>query len=240
MLPSLEKREGISTPVTFSAPIASTAIDATSDESMPPERPMSTSTEAVLAHVVARAEHERLVDLAHRLQLGLDARRARRVRRSGPRSPAPRGASARSARPRGSRSRRRNPARTSRSTTSRSSTNCGARATRWPLLVEHQRRAVEDELVLTADEVHVHDRHRCVGGARREHRLALAHPTGVVRRRVDVHDELRTAGGLGEDRPGRAPRVLADRDRDLRRPPTTNSGPSTVDGVKYRCSSNTA
>ena len=69
-----------------------------------------------------------------------------------------------------------------------------------PLLVEHERRAVEDELVLAADEVRVDDRHRRVGRARREHRLALAQPARVVRRRVEVDDQLGAAGGLGEDR----------------------------------------
>ena len=39
-------------------------------------------------------------------------------------------------------------------------------------------------------------------------------PARVVRRRVDVDDELGAARGLGDDRPGRAPRVLADRDAD--------------------------
>ena len=83
------------------------------------------------------------------------------------------------------------------------------------LLVEHERRAVEHELVLAADEVRVDDRHRRVRRARREHRLALGEALRVVRRRVEVDDQLGAARGLGEDRPGRAPRVLADRDPDL-------------------------
>ena len=83
-----------------------------------------------------------------------------------------------------------------------------------PTFVEQQRRTVEDELVLATDEVHVEHRDARVGGPGREHRLALAQPAGVVRRGVDVHDELGTTGRLGEDRPRRAPRVLADRDRD--------------------------
>ena len=83
------------------------------------------------------------------------------------------------------------------------------------LLVEHERRAVEDELVLPTDEVRVDDRHRRVGGARREHRLAFGESLRVIRRRVEVDDELRAARGLGEDRAGRAPRVLTDRDPDL-------------------------
>ena len=47
-LPSLEKRDGISTPTTRSGPSASTAIAATSEESMPPERPISTSVKPFL------------------------------------------------------------------------------------------------------------------------------------------------------------------------------------------------
>ena len=42
-LPPLENREGISTPVTCRAPRASTAIDATIAESMPPDSPIRTS-----------------------------------------------------------------------------------------------------------------------------------------------------------------------------------------------------
>ncbi|CAB4588695.1 unannotated protein [freshwater metagenome] len=41
--PSEEYREGIETPCTCSAPNASTATAATNDESMPPERPITTS-----------------------------------------------------------------------------------------------------------------------------------------------------------------------------------------------------
>ena len=110
---------------------------------------------------------------------------------------------------------------------SRSSTNCLARATSAPGLVEHHRRAVEDELVLAADEVHVDDRHRRVGGPGGEHRLALAQPARVVRRRVDVDDQLGAAGGLRDDRPGRAPRVLADRDAD---PDAADHEQRAVDG----------
>ena len=83
-------------------------------------------------------------------------------------------------------------------------------------LVEQHRRAVEHQLVLAAHQVHVEHGHRRIGGAGGEHGLALVDPTRVVRRRVDVHDELRAAGGLRHDGPGRAPGVLADRDADLR------------------------
>ena len=42
MLASLEKRDGMSTPTTWSGPSASTAIAATSDESTPPDNPIRT------------------------------------------------------------------------------------------------------------------------------------------------------------------------------------------------------
>ena len=48
MLPALENRDGMSTPTTWSAPSASAAIAATSDESMPPESPISTSAKPFL------------------------------------------------------------------------------------------------------------------------------------------------------------------------------------------------
>ena len=64
--------------------------------------------------------------------------------------------------------------RSSMSTTSRSSTNCLARATSRPAASNDERRAVEHELVLTADEIHVDDRHAGLRGAAREHLLALA------------------------------------------------------------------
>ena len=156
--------------------------------------------EAVLGDVVARAEDERLVDLVHRLEQRLDAWLARVARSRRASLTATSGSARRRERPRGSSRRRRNAGRTSTSTTSRSSANCLARATRLTALVEQHRRAVEDELVLPADEVHVEDRHRRVGRARREHRLALVEAARVVRRRVDVDDELGAARGLRDDR----------------------------------------
>ena len=82
------------------------------------------------------------------------------------------------------------------------------------LFVEDERPAVEHQLVLPADEIRVDDRHRRVGRPRREHRLAFGEAARVVRRAVEVDDHLCATGGLGEDRAGRAPRVLADRDAD--------------------------
>ena len=83
------------------------------------------------------------------------------------------------------------------------------------LLVEDDGRPVEHELVLPADEVRVDDRHGRVGGAGRQHRLALSPSLRVVGGRVQVDDELGAARRLFEDRTARAPRVLADRDADL-------------------------
>ena len=182
--------------------------------------------EAVLHHVVAGAEHQRRVHLVHRLEQWLDPRRLRRRSRDDPRSPRPRGADR--PRPADRESARRWTAlRTSRSTISRSSSNWCARATSSTRLVEHHRRAVEDELVLAADEVHVDDRRLRLRRARREHRLAFLDPARVVRRRVDVHDELRAPVGLGDDRSGRTPRVLAHRERD---PQTGDDEQRAVDG----------
>ena len=56
------------THVTRSCPSASTAISATSVESIPPGEADHDVLEAVLVDVVARAEHERRVHLGLRLQ----------------------------------------------------------------------------------------------------------------------------------------------------------------------------
>ena len=84
--PSLEYRDGMSTPVTWSAPSASAAIAATSDESIPPDSPMSTSLEAVLA---SRSPGCRARALRRPRAPARAAARAGRVggRRCGPRSP---------------------------------------------------------------------------------------------------------------------------------------------------------
>ena len=210
-LPSLEKRDGMSTPMTCSGPSASTAMAATSDESMPPDRPMTTSVKPFLTHVVARAEHERLVDLAHGREQRLDPGRARAC--------SPRWASLTAHL--GQRGRARAAARIEQPATERRTDvdvddeeilgELRGAGDEMAALVEQHRRAVEDELVLPADEVHVEHRHRRVGGARREHRLALVDAAGVVGRRVDVDDQLGAAGGLRDDRTVRAPGVFADR-----------------------------
>ena len=148
--------------------------------------------EAVLADVVAGAEHERLVDLVHRLEQRLDPRLASTAARRVGRSLTSTSGSARCAATAARVEQRGGGTRAARRRRRRAGpprTACRG-ATRRTALVEQHRRAVEDELVLPADEVHVEHRHRRVGRARREHRLALADPAGVVRRRVDVHDEL--------------------------------------------------
>ena len=81
--------------------------------------------------------------------------------------------------------------------------------------VERQRAAVEDQLVLAADLVHVHERRVGVGGARRQHLLAVRGLAAVVRRAVDVDGQLGAAVGLHGERAVGAPDVLADADADL-------------------------
>ncbi len=81
-----------------------------------------------------------------------------------------------------------------------------------PVVVEDQRRPVEDELVLAADQVDVDQPAGRVGGPGGQHPLPLDQAPGVVRRGVQVDDELGTAGRLVGDRPVGRPGVLADDD----------------------------
>ena len=53
-VPAEEYGEDMVTPVTLAAPSASTAMQATSAESIPPDRPSTTWREPVLPHVVAQ------------------------------------------------------------------------------------------------------------------------------------------------------------------------------------------
>ncbi len=76
--------------------------------------------------------------------------------------------------------------------------------------VDDHRGAVEHQLVLTAHLVHVDQRARGVGGAGGQHPHPLRQAAGVVRRRVDVDDELGTSRRLLGDRATRTPCVLAD------------------------------
>src|SRR5204863_341783 len=77
-----------------------------------------------------------------------------------------------------------------------------------------QRGPVEDQLVLAAHLVHVHEGTGAVRGPGGEHALALGQTPGVVGRGVEVDDQLGAAVGLLGDGPGRAPRVLAYRHPD--------------------------
>jgi hypothetical protein len=81
-------------------------------------------------------------------------------------------------------------------------------------VVEDHGAAVEDELVLTTDEVDVGEHGRRVGCPRRQHPPALAEDAGPVRRAVQHDDQLRPAGAETGHRPRRAPGVLTDDDAD--------------------------
>ena len=82
-------------------------------------------------------------------------------------------------------------------------------------MVEHERVAVEDELVLAADERAEGDRAEVVAGALGEHPLALEALAGVVGRGGDVDDQRRAGARLvGGGRAG-LPDVLADRQAEL-------------------------
>ncbi len=81
--------------------------------------------------------------------------------------------------------------------------------------VEGERAAVEHQLVLAADLVDVHQRGVRVGGPGGEHPLAVRRLAEVVGRGVDVDGELGAAGGLFGERPVGAPDVLADADAHL-------------------------
>ena len=63
------------------------------------------------------------------------------------------------------------------------SANCGARAITVALVVDHDRVAVEDQLVLAADEVAERDGAEVVARALDQHALALAALARVVGRR---------------------------------------------------------
>ena len=82
------------------------------------------------------------------------------------------------------------------------------------LVVDDERVAVEDELVLTADERAERDCRDRVLGPLRDHLLALRALAGVVRRGRDVHDQPRAGQRLVAERCARDPDVLADGDPD--------------------------
>ena len=81
--------------------------------------------------------------------------------------------------------------------------------------VEHHRSPVEHQLVLPAHLVHVHQRAAGIGGTGGQHALAPGHLAGVERRAIDVDVQFCTAGGLMCQRSGGAPHVFADADAHL-------------------------
>ena len=81
-------------------------------------------------------------------------------------------------------------------------------------VVEHDRVAVEDQLVLPADRVAERDEARVVARAHLQHLLALAVLADVERRRGDVRDQLRAGEREIGRRRSRLPDVLADRRAD--------------------------
>jgi hypothetical protein len=83
-------------------------------------------------------------------------------------------------------------------------------------VVDDERGAVEDQLVLAAHLVDVDDRGVGVLGTRGDHPLTLGLASTEVRRRVGQHDQLGATGALLEDRSPRRPGVLAHRDADPR------------------------
>ena len=85
-----------------------------------------------------------------------------------------------------------------------------------PLLVEHERVPVEDQLVLAADAVAEGDEARVVPRARGEHLLALPVAPDVERRGRDVRQKLGAREREVGRRRARLPHVLADRRADQR------------------------
>ena len=171
--------------------------------------------EAVLLDVVARAEHERRVDLG----LGVEQRRDLAARRRGvdvlaprqrPQPPhlgqraAHRRPLARVAQPRGQRRLQVDGADDERLLELRRAHEHAA------LVVEQQRVAVEQQLVLAADHVAEGDRAQVVARALDQHPLALAALARVIRGGGGVQHQRRAGQSLvREGRAGR-PDVLAD------------------------------
>ena len=84
------------------------------------------------------------------------------------------------------------------------------------LVVEDDRVAVEDELVLSADRVAKRDERGVVAGPRREHLLPLPVLADVERRGRHVDEQLRSRERQVARRGSGLPHVLADRDADDR------------------------
>ncbi len=75
--------------------------------------------------------------------------------------------------------------------------------------------AIEDELVLAADQVRVSDECPVIGSAARNHLFTRPALAGVIRRTVDVDQQLGALVGLPSHRAGWVPAVLADRHTDF-------------------------
>ena len=80
---------------------------------------------------------------------------------------------------------------------------------------DHQRVAVEDELVLPADAVHVDERRTGLRGPPRRERSAQVVLAALVGRAVDAHDEADGRLPGHPHRPALLPQVLADDGRDV-------------------------
>src|ERR1700730_9406957 len=74
--------------------------------------------------------------------------------------------------------------------------------------------AIEDELVLAPDLIHIGDERAVVGGPARHHLLARSPFAGVVWRAVDVDQQVGAVVSLKRHRARRVPAVLADRYAD--------------------------
>ena len=80
-----------------------------------------------------------------------------------------------------------------------------------PVGSDHHAGAVEDELVLAPDQVHVHEGRPRRPGPGREHLLPLGRLAAVERGGVDVEQHTRPRPRLQVRRPVGEPHVLADR-----------------------------
>ncbi len=139
-------------------PARATASAAVRAESIPPRQAEHDALEPALADIIAQAQHQRLVDR-------FDRRRGRRSQPIACR-----------------RSRRRGPACTlPRSTTSRSSSKSFACAITFPSASKHHAVAVEDQLIIPADLVDIHQRLAEL--------LAPATANSSSAKRVLAHDE---------------------------------------------------
>ncbi len=205
-----------------SGPSACAQSAAVTAESIPPETPTTTSPRAVLADVVAQAEDERAAASARaRARTGSIAPDApRSCRRSLPSSTT--GTSGSGSRSLGERA----PAHVAQAPPDRGGRvdvddeqrllEAGRAGDHLALVVEHDRVAVEDQLVLPADRVAEGEETAVVAGARDEHLLAVLGLADVVRRGGEVDDQLGAGEReVGGGRPG-LPDVLADRRPDQR------------------------